>query len=124
MILLLPAFNPAAYGNDDGQYWPQWRGPLATGEAPAATPPLTWSEEKNVRWKVALPGRGHSTPIVWGEQVFVTTAREIAGAAPGKETPRGRRGGIKPDAVHQFVIFALNRNNGTILWERVLRENR
>ena len=124
MILLLPAFNPAAYGNDDGQYWPQWRGPLATGEAPAATPPLTWSEEKNVRWKVALPGRGHSTPIVWSEQIFITTARESAGAAPGEETPRGRRGGIKPDAVHQFVIFALNRNNGTILWERVLRENR
>ena len=46
--------------------WPQWRGPLGTGVAPTAKPPIEWSEEKNIRWKVALPGRGHSTPIVWG----------------------------------------------------------
>ena len=54
--------------------WPQWRGPLASGVAPSGDPPLTWSEQENVRWKVALPGRGHGTPIVWGDRVFVQTA--------------------------------------------------
>jgi outer membrane protein assembly factor BamB len=50
--------------------WPQWRGPLGTGVAPAARPPLKWSENKNIRWKTELPGKGHSTPIVWGERIF------------------------------------------------------
>jgi len=54
--------------------WPQWRGPLATGYAPHADPPITWSENKNIRWKIALPGKGHSTPAVWNHRVFVTTA--------------------------------------------------
>src|SRR5262245_33179275 len=56
------------------RFWPQWRGPLNSGAAPHARPPVEWSETKNVRWKAALPGRGSSTPIVWGDLVFVTTA--------------------------------------------------
>jgi len=54
--------------------WPQWRGPLATGAAPTADPPITWGEGKSVRWKVKLPGRGTSTPIVWGDSIFIQTA--------------------------------------------------
>ena len=54
--------------------WPQWRGPLGIGVAPNAQPPVHWSETKHIRWKTALPGKGHSTPIVWGERIFVTTA--------------------------------------------------
>ncbi len=60
---------PASAGD-----WPQWRGPLATGVAPDANPPLVWSEDKNVRWKVPLEGLGSSTPVVWGDRLFVTTA--------------------------------------------------
>src|SRR5262245_22497067 len=52
--------------------WPQWRGPLANGVAPDADPPVHWSETRNVRWKVPLPGKGHSTPIVFGERLFLT----------------------------------------------------
>lgn len=55
-------------------HWGQWRGPRATGVAPLANPPVTWSETENVRWKTPLPGSGTSTPIVWGNQVFVQTA--------------------------------------------------
>src|SRR5262245_61816445 len=53
------------------QNWPQWRGPLASGAGPEADPPMSWSETENVRWKVAIPGYGTSTPIVWGDKVFV-----------------------------------------------------
>ena len=54
--------------------WPQWRGPLASGVAPLADPPLEWSETKNVKWKVNLPGRGTATPIVWENRIFILTA--------------------------------------------------
>ena len=50
--------------------WAQWRGPLGTGVAPDAQPPVEWSETKNIRWKRVLPGKGHSSPVVWGEQIF------------------------------------------------------
>ena len=62
------------------QQWGQWRGPFATGSAAAtADPPTTWSEreEKNIRWKTAIPGRGHSSPVVWGELIFLTAAVPI-----------------------------------------------
>jgi hypothetical protein len=51
--------------------WPQWRGPLATGVAPKGNPPTEWSTTKNVEWKVALPGRGSASPIVWGDRIFI-----------------------------------------------------
>ena len=49
--------------------WPHWRGPLANGVAPRANPPLHWSETNNIRWKILLPGKGHSSPIVFGNSV-------------------------------------------------------
>ena len=54
--------------------WPQWRGPSGTGAAPAATPPTEWSETKNVKWKVKIPGEGTATPIIWNNQVFIQAA--------------------------------------------------
>jgi outer membrane protein assembly factor BamB len=56
------------------QDWPQWRGPLGTGAAPTANPPLEWSDSKNIKWKVAIPGEGTATPIVWKDQIFIQTA--------------------------------------------------
>jgi len=57
-----------------GENWPQWRGPLASGVAPEANPPTTWSESSHVKWKVKIPGDGTSTPLVWGDKIFVQTA--------------------------------------------------
>lgn len=54
--------------------WPGWRGPAGTGIAPASELPLTWSDKDNVRWRTPLPGPGNSSPIVWGNRVFVTHA--------------------------------------------------
>jgi outer membrane protein assembly factor BamB len=56
------------------QTWPQWRGPLQNGVAPAADPPISWSETNNIKWKVKIPGEGSATPLVWGNQIFVQTA--------------------------------------------------
>src|SRR5205809_3553967 len=60
--------------------WPQWRGPLASGVAPRANPPVQWSETNNIRWKIALPGKGHSSPIVFGNSVYVLSAVPVGDA--------------------------------------------
>ncbi len=79
-ILLAIASVTFAAAADSGEgvsadrSWGQWRGPVASGVAPDAKPPITWSEKKNIRWKVAIPGQGLSTPIVWGELVFLQAA--------------------------------------------------
>ena len=73
-------------------YWSQWRGPLATGAAPYSTPPIAWSETENIRWKVAIPGQGHASPIVWGDRVFVLTAIQTE-ASFAQEKPAAEEGG-------------------------------
>ena len=59
-----------------GENWPQFRGPDANGYFDAAEVPLTWSETKNVAWKTAIHGRGWSSPVIWGDQVWMTTATD------------------------------------------------
>src|SRR5262245_33950816 len=71
--LLASSFSVTA-ADESKQNWPQWRGPLGTGVAPMADPPLTWSEASNVTWKVKIPGDGSATPIVWGDRIFILTA--------------------------------------------------
>lgn len=122
----VPAVDRAAWNHN----WPQWRGPLGSGYAPAATPPLEWSETNNVKWKVEIPGSGLATPIVWDNKVFILTAiptgkmvKDEDSDAPGEPSQGGsRRGPPKPDEVHQFIVLCLNREDGTILWQRVARE--
>jgi outer membrane protein assembly factor BamB len=109
------------------RYWPKWRGPLMTGVAPYATPPVEWSETRNVRWKVEIPGKGSATPVIWGDRIYVLTAVPTGGrvASPPSSAPAsGRRRNITPDQAQQFTILALRRSDGQVLWKRVLREER
>lgn len=102
--------------------WPQWRGPLATGVGPLADPPVTWSETENVRWKVSIPGRGHATPAVWENRVYVLSAVPVETPDPTtqqSDTPGRRRPGISPDSVLEFTLFALDRSDGSVVWRRV-----
>ena len=123
MILatLLSLTPPLAPG--DG-HWTQWRGPTGTGVAASAAP-LEWSDDKNVKWKVALEGRGFSTPVVWGERLFLTTAVPTGKEPPKPEQPeepeepregrgRGVASGIQPE--QEFRVLCLNRADGTELW--------
>ncbi len=59
-----------------GENWPQFRGPHGSGRADKAKPPLTWSEKKNIVWKTAIHDKGWSSPVIWGDQVWLTTAKE------------------------------------------------
>src|SRR5688572_15523998 len=74
--------------------WPAWRGPTAMGASAEENLPTEWSPTKNVRWKMALPERGNSTPIVWGDKIFLTQAE-------GDER----------------LLYCINRKDGTVLWK-------
>ena len=88
-VALLGEFTPEQERN-----WPQWRGPHASGVAPHGNPPLEWAENKNVKWKVKIPGQGSSTPIVWGNRIFVTVAIPTGATIKPKKTDSfGNRGG-------------------------------
>jgi outer membrane protein assembly factor BamB len=122
------------------EFWPQWRGPLATGVAPLADPPVTWSETEHVTWKVNVPGSGDSTPIIWANRVFILTAiptgKKTGGnaseASPrpgdsetgsgGARGERGRMNAEGPDQVYQFAVLCLDRKTGKILWQKTARE--
>ena len=56
--------------------WPAWRGPRGDGTSTETDVPVKWTEAENVLWKSPVPGKGHSSPIVWGDRVFVTTCEE------------------------------------------------
>lgn len=103
--------------------WPQWRGPEATGYAPSGNPPVEWSETKNVKWKVEIPGRGHSSPVVWDNRIFITTAIQTSekGELPeiAESSASGRRGppSRQPEYILDFVVMAIDRKDGSVLWK-------
>lgn len=109
--------------------WPQWRGPDGSGISNEKNLPAKWTPTTNIKWKAAIPGRGHSSPIVWGNRVFVTTAVEgdmVPGAKAVKHLNEGKEF-LHPDSIgadrkHQFKVIALNRESGKILWEALAWE--
>src|SRR6267142_3586389 len=73
IVLAMAAFLASGAKGDS---WPQFRGPDGQGNSGARDLPLAWSEEKNVKWKTAIHGRSWSSPVIWGEQIWLTTATE------------------------------------------------
>lgn len=105
------------------RHWPQWRGPLANGVAPLANPPIQWSETNNVRWKIPLPGKGHASPIIFGDSVYVLAAVPVGEEqkAVYDDAP-GVHDSVPVTQRHQFLVLAISRKDGKIQWQKVLRE--
>lgn len=124
MACLLSMAAAAERGPAEAQQdWPQWRGPLGTGVAPTAQPPVEWSETKNIRWKTAVPGKGHSTPIVWGERIFLTTAIPYGEAMKARLPDRpGTHDNLTMTQHHEFAVLALERKSGKILWQQTVHK--
>ncbi|MGA2497459.1 MAG: PQQ-binding-like beta-propeller repeat protein [Tepidisphaeraceae bacterium] len=129
--MIVFCFNVLAAAPDGEQNWPQWRGPLCSGVTPGGDPPTVWSESKNIRWKVKLPGQGTSTPIIWNNLVFVTAAIPTNQKAPPAEPaepkpniPAAMAGMMSapPDVVYHFVLFCIDRQTGKALWQKICRE--
>jgi outer membrane protein assembly factor BamB len=91
--------------------WPHWRGPdddgMARGDAP-----LRWSDNDHIAWKAAVPGRGHSSPVVWGNRIFLTTA------VPADDSAASAGRGL---GAHRFMVLCYDRKTGKLLWEQVAR---
>jgi outer membrane protein assembly factor BamB len=107
--------------------WPSYRGPYTTGVA-ATSAPVEWGDTENIKWKVDIPGKGNSSPAVWGDRIFLTTAIAIGKAPepvveepPAAEQGRRRRRPSIPLVEQKFVVMALDRNTGKVVWEKVAK---
>jgi len=136
----------AGSASSDPAHWPQWRGPFFNGMARTAAP-VEFSDTKNIKWKIPIPGRGFSTPVMWGDRIFLTTAvptgkvTQPAPAPPeqaqnpaqnsaqnpaqnsgGRGQGRGGPGGGSgAGEEHKFVVMCLDKKTGKILWERAAK---
>ncbi len=106
--------------------WHQWRGPENNGVSRTAKPPLRWSETENVQWKVAIQGSGSSSPIIWGDKVFVLTAVNtgiVDSSLPRPEDQPKRVFDIThPNTSYQFLVLCLDRKTGKEVWRRKATE--
>lgn len=124
--LLFAAATPTRTAETDAN-WPQWRGPGGLGIATATDYPDEWAPDRNVAWRTAVPGRGHSSPVVWGDRVFLTSAIEGGPAPEGHKPPihpdfQHRPGYLHPDSVgsdrlYTLKVFAFDTKTGRKVWE-------
>jgi outer membrane protein assembly factor BamB len=125
--LLTIALSVGLRTADNDSNWPQWRGPDGLGVSAAKAYPEQWAPDKNVAWKTAVPGKGHSSPIVWGNRVFLTSAIERGPAPEGHKPPvhpdfNHQPGYLHPDSVgsdhlYTLKVFAFDAKTGRQLWE-------
>jgi len=119
VVLVALSFTSLVPAADEG-HWPQFRGPSASGRTHGPAVPTTWNVEtgENLLWKTALPGLGLSSPVIWGDRLYLTAA--ISGA--GKEQLKvGLYGDIAPvedDSPHEFLVLAVDRDGGEIVWRK------
>ncbi|MBX3179658.1 MAG: PQQ-binding-like beta-propeller repeat protein [Candidatus Hydrogenedentes bacterium] len=109
-------------------HWPSWRGPDGTGVAPG-NPPVTWSESENILWKVPLAGTGQSTPVVWGDRIYLLEAASAEESAQptvrpdASDQPRGQGRRLtleKPEAAFNFNVVCIDRATGATVWTRTV----
>lgn len=119
IIISIFLFSNSFGQNTDN--WPQWRGPLGTGVAVKGNPPTEFGETKNLKWKTEIPGKGHATPIVWGNNIIVQTA--VATTEKGDTTLKGepsRMAGTTTNLVHEFKVIVIDRETGKIKWDKTV----
>ncbi len=98
--------------------WPHLRGPNVNGLVDMGNPPVEWSEDTNIRWKVKIPGTGFATPIIWGDKIFVQTAVKTDKTV---EVAQNARKPL-PTHIYQFKLLALDRKSGDVVWEKIVNE--
>jgi outer membrane protein assembly factor BamB len=101
--------------------WPSFRGPLASGVADGQALPDSWDPKtgNNIKWRTRIPGLGHSSPVVWGTRVFVTSAISSRGAATFKPGLYGDGDASDDRSPHRWTLFAIDKRTGLIEWEQV-----
>lgn len=124
VMALLCLCRPSTAAN-----WPQWRGPDSNGISTETKLPEEWSATKNIAWKTPVPGRGRSSPIVWGDRIFLTT--DIEGEKiDGLKPPVHKLGNDvfrHPDSTgmavkHKLDVLCFERKTGKLLWQKTAYE--
>lgn len=118
-VLLVPLvlLNSDAHAEN----WPQFRGEHARGISTSENSPVAWNLEtgENIRWKTPISGLAHSSPVVWGDRLYVTTAVSADENAELKVGLYGDIASVKKEPPHEWKLYCLDKNTGNILWERV-----
>lgn len=120
-ILFLISFLNTQAQTDDSNQWPQFRGPWGRGFVENAKTATTWNVEtgEHIKWKSAIPGLGHSCPVIWGNYLFVTTAVNATNSESLKVGLYGDIDEANDSVVHEFKVYCLDKASGKIIWERV-----
>ncbi|MFQ5524889.1 MAG: PQQ-binding-like beta-propeller repeat protein [Thermoanaerobaculia bacterium] len=122
--IMLAVAGPLARPARAETNWPSFRGANASGVSDGASLPERWrlDDSTGIRWKTPIPGLGHSSPVVWGDRIYLTTA--ISGTADPelKVGLYGNIDSVKDDTVHKFELYALDKSTGAILWKRTAHQ--
>ena len=104
--------------------WPSFRGPQASGVAERQNLPDQWNGKtgENILWRTPIPGLAHSSPVVWGNRIFVTTASSSDPNATFRPGLYGDGDASKDQSTHRWIIYALDKRTGKVLWERVAHQ--
>lgn len=116
IFTLSSQWSQATEGN-----WPSFRGPSASGVSSGSSTAVNWdvSKSKNIRWKTAIPGLSHSSPIVWGNRVYITTAISTGKKPTLKVGLYGDIGSVNGEPMQKWVLYCLNKTTGDIVWNKV-----
>ncbi len=122
LVAALLSASPAGLGQSADGNWPSFHGPNASGVADGVPLPALWDVPagRNVRWKTPIPGLGHSSPVVWGNRLFVTTA------ISGVEDPQLKVGlygdiaSVNDTSEHRWLIYAVDTTTGKVIWEKTV----
>jgi len=117
--LALTVFILASPSLQAADNWPQFRGPTGDGHAVAKNLPVKWSETENIRWKTAIHDKGWSSPVIWGDQIWLTTVKEKYAADAPKENPGKKI--PKPEWIEMYGV-CVDRSSGKIVHDILLRK--
>jgi outer membrane protein assembly factor BamB len=115
VLLLVVIWHASA----SAENWPAWRGPNGAGVSLEKELPIKWSAAENVRWKVKLPSAGNSTPIIWGDRIFITQANDVTTWPP--KVPENFAGGSSAGGhavAEKRSVMCFQRADGKLLWQR------
>ena len=125
LVILLNFFHQNIQSQTEyNQQWSGFRGPWACGFIENVTTPTTWSVEsaKNIKWKTSISGLGHSSPVIWDDYLFVTTASNGKGSESLKVGLYGNIDEANDSVVHEFKVYCLDKHTGKIIWERLAQK--
>lgn len=110
--------------NDYVKQWPQFRGPFASGIVESTNIPDTWNltTGENIKWKINIPGLGHSCPVIWDNYIFITSAISGSGVDSLKAGLYGDVDNLNDSSVHEFRLLCIQKNTGKILWNQLVNK--